>query len=224
MLLQTIKIASGKFPNGIAIDSDGNLLYLCGTTRTINKVKNGQIEVLITLQGWVPLNLCVTSTADILVTMRKDDDTQSKIIRYSGSTEKQTIQFGKEGKHLYSANATIKFITENRNHDICVTELESDAVVVLNQDGNLKWRYHGQPSINKSSPFKPCGITTDSQRHILIADCNIQCIFILDHKGQFLSIIDNCFTIYPYCVCVDNNDNLFVTISNGFVKKIKYLQ
>nr|XP_034305023.1 uncharacterized protein LOC109620410 [Crassostrea gigas] len=224
-LLQTIKTKSEEWPNDIAVDSGGNLLYCDGTDRTVNIVKNGQTEVLIKLQGWKPINLCVTSTGDLLVTMYSDDWTQSKVVRYSGSKEKQTIQFDDEGKPLYSGNGKIKYITENRNHDICVADGVAGAVVVVNQDGKLRWRYTGHPSVTKNEPFEPIGITTDSQSRILTADSDNHCIHILDQNGQFLRYIDNCDLEDPFGLCVDNNDNLFVCeVYKGNVKKIKYLK
>uniref|UniRef100_A0A8W8LTI7 Tripartite motif-containing protein 3 n=1 Tax=Magallana gigas TaxID=29159 RepID=A0A8W8LTI7_MAGGI len=225
-LVRTFKIKSEEKPNDVAVDSDGNLLYSDGTDGTVNIVKNGQIEELITLpEEWTPNNLCVTSTGDLLVTTCSDDETQSKVVRYSGSTEKETIQFDDEGKPLYSGNDKTKYITENRNHDICVADWGAGAVVVVNHGGKLKWRYTGHPSVTKNKPFKPIGITTDSQSRVLTADTENHCIHILDQNGQFLRYIDNCDLEYPTGLCVDNNDNLFVSeVYKGHVKKIKYLK
>ncbi|XP_065938114.1 uncharacterized protein [Magallana gigas] len=224
-ILYTIKKKSGDWPNDIAVDSNGDLLYLDGEGRTVNKVVNRQTEEMIRLQGWKPSNLCVTSTGDLLVTMFSDDKTQSKVVRYSGSTEKHTIQFDDEGKPLYSRNANPKYTTENRNHDICLADWGARAVVVVNHDGKLRWRYTGQPSVTKNKQFEPCGITTDSQCHILTVDGDNQFIHILDQNGQFLRYIDNCDLEEPIGICVDNNENLFVCeFYNGNVKKIKYLK
>ncbi|XP_052676477.1 uncharacterized protein LOC128157861 [Crassostrea angulata] len=226
-LLETIKTKSAERPGDIAVDSDGDLLYSDRTTGTVNKVKNGQTEELITLQGWAPGNLCVTSIGDLLVTMMtvNDEETRSIVVRYSGSKERQTILFDDEGNPLYSGNTKIKYITENRNHDICVADFEAGAVVVVNKDGKLKWRYTGHPSVTEKEPFKPRGITADSQSRILTADRNNHCIHILDQNGQFLRYIDNCDLNDPFGLCVDNDDNLFVCeFSKGNVKKIKYLK
>nr|XP_034306451.1 uncharacterized protein LOC117682593 isoform X1 [Crassostrea gigas]XP_034306452.1 uncharacterized protein LOC117682593 isoform X1 [Crassostrea gigas] len=223
--LHTILTKPGSYPDDIAVDSDGNLLYSDSETMTVYKVKSGQTEELIRLQGWRPFNLCVTSTGDLLVTMYSDGRTQSKVVRYSDSTEKQTIQFDDEGDHLYSGNRYIKYITENRNHDICVADYQAGAVVVVNQNGKLRWRYTGHPSVTKKNPFQPFGITTESQGHILTTDRYNHCIHILDQNGQFLRYIDNCDLGAPYGLCADNNDNLFVCeYLKGNVKKIKYLK
>lgn len=137
-LQQTIKIKSKEWPNDIAVDKNGDLLYSSAITRSVNKVVNGRTEELIIILGWVPSNLCVTQSGDLLVTMYSDDTTQSKVVRYSGSTEKQTIQFDGEGKCLFSGSNAIKFITENRNQDICVADCQGVAVVVVYQNGKFR--------------------------------------------------------------------------------------
>ncbi|XP_052677736.1 uncharacterized protein LOC128158817 [Crassostrea angulata] len=222
-LLRTIKTNYRRRSNDIAVDGDGDLLYSDWGTTTVYKVKNQQRKELIRLQGWKPLNLCVTSTGDLLVTMYNDDETQSKVVRYSGSAEKQTIQFDDEGKPLYSGNGFSKNITENRNHDICVADYKAGAVVVVNEDTKLRWRYSGYRSTTKNKPFQPQGITTDSRSRILTVDGYNHCIHILNQDGQFLRYIDNCDLRYPFGLCVDKKDNLFVCdCANGNVRKIKY--
>eukprot|EP00105_Crassostrea_gigas_P042295 XP_019926443.1 PREDICTED: uncharacterized protein LOC105336900 [Crassostrea gigas] len=225
LLLFTVWTKSGEYPNDIAVDSNGDLLFSDWSTKSIYASKNWQIEELIRLQEWTPCQLCVTSIGDLLVTMYSDDTSQSKAVRYSGSTEKQTIQFDEEGKPLYSGNSISKYISENRNHDICVADYGAGAVVVVNQDGKLRWRYTGHPSTFKNEQFYPCGITTNSQSYILTADGENHCIHILDQNGQFLCYIDNCDLNDPWGLSVDNNDNLFVCeYESGNLKKIKYFK
>lgn len=91
-LLQTIKTRSGFWPKDIAVDSNGDLLYCDSVIGTVYKVKNGRSEELIRLLGWRPSQLCVSYSGDLIVSVTSVDEIHSKVIRYSGSTEKQTVK------------------------------------------------------------------------------------------------------------------------------------
>lgn len=101
----------------------------------MNIVKSSQIHTLIKLRRWIPHNICSTSAGDLLVIVESDDYEQTKVVHYAGSTEIRSIQLNDSGESLYSSGVT-KYITENKNKDICVTDLDLHAGVVVNQAEN----------------------------------------------------------------------------------------
>jgi streptogramin lyase len=227
-LLATIKTETGGCTFDIAVMRDGNLVYSDYSNRTINIVKKKHTETLITFKGWKPRNLCSTSSDDLLISMLCDYESPPKVVRYTGSTEKQIIQFDDQGRPLFSPSGG-KYITENRNLDICVADDNGRAVVVVNQSGKLRFRYRGIPS-NATKSFDPIGITTDSQSQILTADADNNIIHIINENGQFLRYIQS-FGLndpnglnHPNGLSMDSKDNLFVAEwDTAKVKKIQYL-
>ncbi|XP_062611866.1 pyrin-like [Saccostrea cucullata] len=223
-LLMSVETMSGNYPRDIAVTKTGDLVYTDRDTRTVNILKNNWIQEVIRLRGWKPYRLCCSSSGGLLVTMLSDFGGHSKVVRYSGSTEIQTIQYDSKGQRLYSTGCLSKYISENRNMDICVADNTAHAVVVVNKAGKLRFRYTGRHSSTNRKIFDPCDITTDNQGQILTSDFDNHCIHVIDQDGQFIRYIYTCNLLFPWGLCVDTRDNLFVTeFSSGKVKKIKYM-
>ncbi|XP_078337018.1 uncharacterized protein LOC111138127 isoform X2 [Crassostrea virginica] len=222
-MVKSVQTFSSNDPWDVSVTRSGDLLYTDYNDRSINLVRDSEIQPLIKVPGWKPHYLHCTSSGDLLVMMDSDDE-QTKVVRYSDSTEIQIIQWDDQGRPLYSPGGyySYKYLIENRNLDICVADRDAGAVVVVNAAGELRFRYIGPPSSTKK-PFNPTGITTDSHNKILTADWNNNCIHILDQDGHFLRFIDNCDLRNPCGFCVDSRDNLYVAeYFTGKVKKIQY--
>lgn len=220
--LQNVKTTSMRRPRDIAVTTSGDLVYTDPNARTVNMVKDGQIQELIVIEGWKPYHICCTPSDDFLVTMIRSDEKQSKVVRYNGKegTEKQTYQFDDKGKPLYSSDRRGKYICENNNLDVCVSDAGSRAIVVVNKAGKFRFRYTGL----LNNPFQPHGIATDSQSRILSVDYSSGFIHIVDVDGRFLRHITNCDLYEPYGLCINSFDELFVAEQKGNVKRIKYTE
>lgn len=227
-LKRSIETTSGNTPRDVAVTKSGDLVYSDFVDKTVTIVKNAQkpIRNVIRLDGWKPCNLCSTSSDDLLVSVESDDQKQTKIVRFSGASSKPyiNIQFDDNGRPLFSHGGYDKAINENRNLDICMADFGAGELVVVDQNGKLRFRYTGFALINNAKKsYHPRGVTTDSQSRILTSDYYNHCIHILDQNGQLLRHIDNCKLQRPWGLCVDTRDNLFVVeFFSGKVKKIQY--
>lgn len=221
-LKECLRTKSKEPPNDITVTKYGHLIY-CDNGGTINFLKNGQFEEVIKLIDWTPKNLCLTSSDDLLIMMYSHDFTHTRVVRYANFKEVQTIQFDHNKKPLYSENVSTKYICENRNRDICVSDSRLGSVVVVNKAGKLRFKYCGNSSSDTEKPFIPFGICVNSYYHILIADCNNNSIHIIDHDGKFLCQIDNCGLENPCGICLDKNEHLLIAEQySGNLKKILF--
>ncbi|XP_078330535.1 uncharacterized protein LOC144624549 [Crassostrea virginica] len=87
-LIKSIQTESGNKVTDIAVTRGGNLVYTDYKDKSINIVTDEQIQQLVKLQGWKPYGICCTSSDDLLVIMDSDDRKETRVVRYSGATDK----------------------------------------------------------------------------------------------------------------------------------------
>nr|XP_022343914.1 tripartite motif-containing protein 5-like isoform X2 [Crassostrea virginica] len=225
--LQKIQTSSG-YEGYHTPTQDGDLIYTDKDKKVIYRITpDRKITEFIKTGDWEPLSVHSSRiNGDLLVGMIKLEQhsggllviTEAKVTRYSkAGKEIQNIQRDNQGQELYS---NPRYITENINGDICTSDYDKYAVVVVNKSGQHRFSYTGQ-----GSGFRPYGICTDVLGHILVCDAsfNSQSVHLLDQDGGFLSVIQGITS--PRGVCVDDENNLYVgQYSTNTVRVYKYLQ
>ncbi|XP_065938410.1 uncharacterized protein [Magallana gigas] len=204
------------------VTQDGDLIYTDKQNKVINRITSDNIITEFNKTGdWEPLSIhCSHINGDILVGMIKD--TEGKVTRYNKTgTEIQNIQRDNKGQELYELP---HYITENINGDVCVSDNNKYAVVVVDKSGRHRFSYTGQ-----RLGFNPYGICTDVLGHILVCDTYLfsNTVDLLDQDGQFLSLLltSQQGIDYPISVCVDDDNNLWVGQRNTTTVTVyKYLQ
>lgn len=91
-LLKAVQTRSGSYPLGIAVARWGDLIYTDYLDGSLNRVKDTDDQKVKALQGWKASGVC-TSLDDILVVLAIADGKLIKVVRYSDSKEKRSIQF-----------------------------------------------------------------------------------------------------------------------------------
>ncbi|XP_048740753.2 uncharacterized protein LOC125654762 [Ostrea edulis] len=221
----TVTTTRKTWPNSITVTSQGELVYRDSDDRTVNIVRHGKTEKLITTpQGWHPDKLCCTKSGGILVSMYTTDFSQNKIVHYRGQTLKQEIDRNEGGKPIYKRGKCSLRVVENNNGDICASDCNAYTVVVVNKSGRVRFRYDGLPAKRKES-FDPRDIVADSMSQIIVADYNNACLHILNQNGQFLKCVDSCGLNNPLGLSVDSEGRLWIgLVHSGEVKVIQYMK
>ncbi|XP_062569563.1 uncharacterized protein LOC134231598 [Saccostrea cucullata] len=174
---------------GHSVNSNGDLIYI-DSSYNINKLSTENKEkttiIKYNTSPWEPQSVYSSpSTGDLLVGMYRRDTVTGKVVRYNSTGENiQTIQHDNiTGQGLY--NRPI-YITENRNGDVIVSDVDRGAVVVTDRDGNYRFSYRGPPP---GSGLHPWGICTDALSHILVCDYITESVQMLDSDGHYLTEI-----------------------------------
>ncbi|XP_062569815.1 uncharacterized protein LOC134231865 [Saccostrea cucullata] len=221
----TVTSTCDLFPDDITVTRQGELIYSDAYNRTVNIVRDGKTETLITTpRGWHPDGLCCTRSGDILVSMCTTDKSHRKIVRYQGQRVTQEIDKDEHGDPIYQGGKYAVYVVENNNGDIVASDCNADTVVVVDRTGKVRFRYNDKSPGRKES-FCPGQIVTDSMGHIIVADQFNDCLHILDQNGQFLRCVDNCGLEDPYGLSVDSEGRLWVGLyHSGEVKVIQYMK
>lgn len=226
-LKDTVVTSCRYWPTDIVATRNGDLIFSNSYGRTVNMIKNGKIETLITTpEGWRPNSLCCTKSGGMLVNTSFYKQTNNFVIntvlRYEGQEIMQTIDNDEYGNPIFKEGRYTLFLTENNNEDICVTDLNKQIVIVLDKTGRVRFQYDGTPAMKEN--FNPRCIVTDSLGHIIVADIGNNCLHILSQDRQFIRCISNCGLDKPYGLSLDKKERLWVGLQTGQIKVIQYLQ
>ena len=114
------------------------------------------------------------------------------------------------------------YITENINGDVCISDLNKQAIVVVNIAGQHRFSYKGQ-----KPEFYFWGVCTDVLGNILACESISEEVHLLNQDGVFLGILLSSRqhgVMYPRSVCVDDENNLYVGKGNNNTLQVyKYL-
>ncbi|XP_078323008.1 uncharacterized protein LOC144622259 [Crassostrea virginica] len=169
-------------------------------------------------KDWNPFGITNTTSGDLLVCLRKDD--QSKVVRYSSTgTVLQEIQYDSQCQPLYQWAWNI---AENIYGDVIVTDFKRNAAISVHQSGMFRYSYGGEKRASELS-----SVTTDRVGHVFISDFRGDKIHMLDQYGKFLRyIIPHGERIdHPRTICMLDDDELIVgeyLSDSGFPSDEKY--
>ncbi|XP_061185885.1 uncharacterized protein LOC133193989 [Saccostrea echinata] len=180
----------------------------------------------VSTEEWEPKGLTITSSGHILVCLQNEES--GKIVRYNQNLEKYLPQ----DESLQSQIEKPERIVENKNGDICLTDMGSEkSVYIFCKNGKLRKKYQPKTADNilkglfkwRDTSFSPEGIGTDRIGHILISDTPNKVIHILNQWGEFLQYLLRGYLYHPRAMSVDESGDLWLLEGKEKLKIVKYL-
>ncbi|XP_061166952.1 tripartite motif-containing protein 2-like [Saccostrea echinata] len=161
--------------------------------------------------SWKPFSIYSSKlNGDLLLGMSKCGEVRVTRFDETGRKALQNIDRDFNGEDLFQLP---HYLTENFNGDVCVSDYDKNAVIIVDRKGDLRSTYKGHRSY---SDFRPYGIFADSDGHILVCDMENDSVHCLDQEGQFL-----CFVLTPghgisgpSGLGIDNQSVLYLTQYN----------
>lgn len=90
---------------------------------------------------------------------------------------------------------------------------------MVTESGQYRFSYKG-----RESDFTPYGVCTDILGQILVCDTSKNMVHLLDQNGQFLNLLFKHQVVCPHSMCVDDENNVYVSQFDSNVLVFKYLQ
>lgn len=129
------------------------------------------------------MSVYCSPSGDLLVGMTKIASTNriGKVTRYSSTGQTSQTIPADDIKDVWFKIP--KYVTENNNGDIVVSDFWR-GVVVIERGGELRFFFEGS-----NSKLRPYGICTDELSNILVCDSETNTVQIIDKDGQFLAYL-----------------------------------
>ena len=184
--------------------------------------KSGEIKPILSVVPLLPTRMHETSNNDSILavvdeyTFELRDKSCRKIVVFGeDKKEKQSYQYNKCQQRLF----TFPFRITDINSDIAVIDRTSDdgRVVVLGNEGGVKWIYQGHPQINtEDKPFNPCDIVTTSVGNVIVADCINNTLYVISGVGGPLltyKVMLDQGVMFPWSLDIDTRGQLWIGCS-----------
>ncbi|XP_062577350.1 uncharacterized protein LOC134239195 [Saccostrea cucullata] len=177
------------------------------------------IDFTVCCTGWSASGIASTREGGFLVCMKQNEKSM-KIVRFSRNGKPiQEIQFDSKNRPLYEK---LVYVAENGNGDICAADWGRKVIVVVSEEGQYRFSYHGHL---KEDSLVGGSLATDSLCNIIVADCLGDKIHVVNRDGFFLWYITVPELDSPRALSITDEGELLVgECRSGLVKCIKYLK
>ena len=237
--LQNDETDAIKFPCfDFITDNDRDFIYTEYNNSLIRRyTPNGKKSVIFSVDPLYPTWIRKTQTDNIIVCLMESWNVFTAIYAnaLTPSSRRLVQRMTLKGKVLntyeFREDDVTRLFTlpwrtaENGNSDICVINRftpEYGELVVMYQNGRVRFTYHGQQNVM----FDPADVACDSKCRIIVTDRINKSFHLLSPNGKFLryifSTVMSPTSPEPYTLTL-NRDYVWIGFAEGSVKVYKYL-
>ncbi|XP_063406801.1 E3 ubiquitin-protein ligase TRIM71-like [Mytilus trossulus] len=219
--IRTVKNISADV-NDMSLTASKNILLSlsCSTDVSLLTTKTGEIKPFLSLSPLYPGSIHITKHNEIILGVMEEGGTNDltdksfKLIVFGmNGKQKQSFEYDKHKQRMFTLPDRI---TSNVNDDIVVIDHSTNyngRVVVLDQEGQVKWTYQGNLQVNLGKDlFYPSDIVTTSVGHVIVSDINGHALHVLSQQGALLicKVMTDQGIIHPMSLDIDIKGQLWV--------------
>lgn len=213
----------------MCVTPDGEVLISSYEDKYIRKINKDHVVCEFAMPHLFPGGMVMTKRKELFVcavdsyTTRRSTHSYRCLMKMS--------EYGMNIDEIDEDGDTILFgapyrIAEAPNKDLCVTDREEGKlrVIRIDQEGCIKFVYHGPKGVATKVPFNPLGVCCDKSNNMLIADWGNHFVHMVNNNGEFLGFIlsqkDGLFK--PNAMALDKAGQLWIGDGNATVRVYKY--
>ena len=210
----------------IAISKTGALLATSSETNSLKIISSNGESISDFFQTGLsePHGISVTKNGEILICLTDGDFGHVARVSAGGKLIQEYDTYIVRNQS-FLLRRPVRCV-ETLNGDICILDEAAKKIVVLDQNGMLRYLWDGPLIDSKRRHIEPSGLACDDRGNILVTDYDNNAIYIIDSERnltEILQIVEKKHALKePYGIAIHADKFVWVGCDDGIVHVMRY--